>query len=211
MRNAPRIAIAALLATGLSGCAGLSALQSFTVPTDLYDLTPKSTYDPTLPEIQVQLVIEEPTAAGAVNTDRIAVRPTPFKVQYFPDARWVDRAPPLVQTMLLESFENTGKVGAVGRQAIGLNADFTLVSDLREFQAELKDGADDSLTVVVHLNTKIVQEPQGHIIASRSFKEEVPVETDDMEVIVGAFDTALGRAMGDAVEWTVRTLAQVGS
>ncbi|HSF93958.1 MAG TPA: ABC-type transport auxiliary lipoprotein family protein, partial [Thermohalobaculum sp.] len=192
MRSAPGIAIAAVVALGLSGCAGLSTLTKVATPADLYDLTPKSTYDPDLPEIQVQLVIEEPTAASAVNTDRIAVRPSPFKVQYFPDARWVDRAPLLVQTMLLESFENTRKVSAVGRQAIGLNADFTLVTDLREFQAELQGDRGAALIVVVHLNMKIVKEPQGIIVASQSFKYDVPAASDDMETIVEAFDTALG-------------------
>ena len=207
MRSLPRIFLAVTVGLGLSGCTGLDTLTRVTTPTDLYDLTPKSTYDPALPEIQAQLVIEEPTAAGAVNTDRIAVRPTPYKGQYFPGVRWVDRAPPLVQTMLLESFENTGKVAAVGRQAIGLNADFTLVTDLREFQAELSDGAGQPLTVVVHLNMKIVREPQGQIVASRSFKQKVPATSDDMEVIVAAFDKALGKAMGEAVDWTVRELA----
>ena len=140
MRAASRVFLAAFLAFGVPGCAGLTTLNNVTRPVALYSLTPKSTYDPDLPAILAQLVVEEPTAAGAVNTTRIAVRPNPYQVQYFPDARWVDRAPLLVQTMLVESFENTGKVAAVGRQAIGLSSDFTLVTDLREFQAELGDG-----------------------------------------------------------------------
>ena len=138
-----RAALATLIALGLAGCTGLATLKSVTEPTDLYDLTPKSTYSADLPKVEAQLVVEEPTAASAVDTDRIAVRPNDFQVQYFPRARWVDRAPALVQTMLVESFENTGKVAAVGRQAIGLSADFTLVTDLREFQAEVEQEIKD--------------------------------------------------------------------
>jgi cholesterol transport system auxiliary component len=209
MKPAPRLCLAALLAFGLTSCAGLSTLQQVTKPTALYDLTPKSTYDPDLPAIEAQLVIDEPTAAGAVNTDRIAVRPNPYEVAYFPEVRWVDRAPLLVQTMLVESFENTGKVAAVGRQAIGLNSDFTLVTDLREFQAVVEGAADGPLTVVVHLNMKIVQEPRGVIVASRSFVQEIPTTSDDMNEVVAAFDRALGKAMGDAVDWSVRQIAQI--
>jgi len=196
----------ALGAAGLSGCAGLSTLTKVSTPTELYDLTPKSTYDPALPEIHAQLVIEEPNAASAVNTDRIAVRPTPYKVQYFPDVRWVDRAPLLVQTMLLESFENAGRITAVGRQAIGLNADFSLISDLREFQAELSSGDKQPLSVFVHMNMKLVREPQGFIVASKSFEYRANTASDQMSDIVAAFDEALGKVMGRAVDWTIREL-----
>jgi len=202
-----RAALFAFVALGLAGCTGLATLKSVTEPTDLYDLTPKSTYSADLPKVEAQLVVEEPTAASAVDTDRIAVRPNDFQVQYFPRARWVDRAPALVQTMLVESFENTGKVAAVGRQAIGLSADFKLVTDLREFQAEV--GGDDqaALSVLVHLNMKIVQEPRGLIVASRSFKERVEVGSDDMIAVVTAFDRALGRTMAQSVDWAVREIA----
>jgi cholesterol transport system auxiliary component len=207
-----RLLCAALLGfsvAGVSGCTDLATLMNVAEPGDFYDLTPKSTYGPDLPEIAAQLVIDEPTAASYVNTDRIAVKPNPYQVQYFPEARWIDRAPLLVQTLLVESFENTGKVAAVGRQSIGLSSDFTLVTDLREFQATVGDGDNAPITVIVHLNMKIVQEPLGLIVASRSFQRQVPAASSDMISVVTAFDTALGKTMGEAVEWTVRRIAEI--
>lgn len=200
-----RAALAGLLAAALAGCTGLATLGAVTEDIELYEVSPKSSYDPDLPEITAQLVVEEPTAASSVNTDRIAVKPNHFQVEYFPRARWVDRAPTMVQTRLVESLENTGKVGSVGRQAIGLTSDFTLVSELREFQAML-DGT-GPLNVLVQLNVKIVKEPQGLIVASRSFGHEEATESDEMLAVVGAFDRALGRTMRDAVDWTVRRIA----
>jgi cholesterol transport system auxiliary component len=193
---------------GVTGCGGLATLKKVTEPTDLYDLTPKSTYDQLLPAITAQVVIEEPTAASYVNTDRIAIKTNSYQVQYFPDARWVDRAPLLVQTMLVESFENTGKVAAVGRRAIGLNADFTLVTDLREFQAVVGNGENDSIIAIVQLNIKIVQEPLGLIVASKSFAHREPAASSDMLAVVAAFDTALGKTMGKSVDWAVRQIAK---
>jgi cholesterol transport system auxiliary component len=208
----PRLLCAALFAlsiTSVTGCAGFATLKSVTEPTDRYDLTPKSTYDPSLPTIAAQLVVEEPTAASSVNTDRIAIKPNHYQVQYFPRARWVDRAPLLVQTMLVESFENTGKVAAVGRQAIGLSSDFTLVTDLREFQAAVGEGENSPIAVTVQLNMKIVQEPLGLIVASKSFMHRVPEVSSEMISVVTAFDTALGKTMRQAVEWTVRRIADI--
>lgn len=202
-------ALALLAAPLLAGCAGLATLGAATEPIQLYDLTPKSTYDPDLPRVTSQLVVEEPTAASSVNTDRVAVKPNAYQVEYFPTARWVDRAPLMVQTRLVESFENTGKVGSVGRQAIGLSSDFTVVSELREFQAFVAEEEDGPLSVLVQLNMKIVQQPQGLIVASQSFGQEAEAESDEILDVVAAFDRALGETMQDAVEWTVRRIAEI--
>ncbi len=197
-----------LLGLPVAGCTGLESLSRATEPVELYDLTPKSTYAPSLPAIAAQIVVEEPTAASSVNTDRIAVKPDAYTVQYLPVARWVDRAPLLVQTLLLESFENSGKVRAVGRQAIGLTSDFTLVSDLREFEAlTAHDDPGGLLEVLVQINIKIVQEPEGLIVGSESFMGRVRAASADTLNVVAAFDEALGRAMGDAVDWTIREIA----
>jgi len=204
-----RAALLVPIIAAVTGCAGLATISSVTEPTDRYDLTPKSTYDPGLPAITAQLVVEEPTAASSVNTDRIAIKPNQYQVQYFPKARWVDRAPLLVQTMLVESFENTGKVAAVGRQAIGLSSEYTLMTDLREFQAAVGEAENAPITVTVQLNMKIVQEPQGLIIASKSFMSQVPAVSSEMISVVTAFDTALGKTMRKAVEWTVRRIAGI--
>jgi cholesterol transport system auxiliary component len=212
MASLSRILRAALVmasVAGMTGCAGLATLKKVTEPTDLYDLTPKSTYDEGLPTITAQVVIEEPTAASYVNTDRIAIKPNSYQVQYFPDVRWVDRAPLLVQTMLVESFENTGKVAAVGRRAIGLSADFTLITDLREFQAVVGEGEGDPIIAIVQLNMKIVQEPLGLIVASKSFVYREPAASGEMIAVVTAFDTALGKAMGHSVDWAVRQIAKI--
>lgn len=206
-----RIVAIVLAVWGTVGCAGLNRLQNATEPTDLYDLTPKSTHSADLPPIRAQLVVEEPTAASAVNTDRITVKPNVYQIQYFPKARWVDRAPLLVQTMLVESFETTGKVASVGRQAIGLRADFTLLTEIREFQAEI-GGADGApFTINVQLNMKIVKEPQGLIVGSRTFAHRIPATSGDMLAVVTAFDTALGKSMGEAIDWSVRKIAAISN
>ncbi|MEM9551791.1 MAG: ABC-type transport auxiliary lipoprotein family protein [Pseudomonadota bacterium] len=204
----PAIALAAL--TVLSGCAGLATLTSVATPSELYSLTPKNTFDPGLPRLREQIVVEEPTATAAVDTDRIAVQPSPLQVQYLPRARWVDRAPLIVQALLIESYENSGKVGAVGRSAVGLRADYVIVSDLREFQAYLPVTADPDapLQVDVRLNIKVVDTLEDRIIASQSFEEVVPSATDDADDLAFAFDEALGDTMRDAVEWSVRQMHQ---
>ncbi|MFA3918424.1 ABC-type transport auxiliary lipoprotein family protein [Ruegeria hyattellae] len=204
----PGFALIFLLATALGGCASLSGLSQATKPSNLYALTPKSTFSKNLPRLSQQIVVEEPTATAAVNTDRIAVQPNVFEVQYLPRSRWVDRAPLIIQALMIESYENTGKVAAVGRSAVGLRSDYNVITDLREFQAfQVSDEpGDDSLRVVVRLNIKLVDAVEDTILASRSFEEVAISADDDPLTLVTAFDQALGNAMKDSVEWSIRTI-----
>jgi cholesterol transport system auxiliary component len=205
-RPAKAVRLGAVLALALlvPGCGGnLLGLPEGPAP-DIYTLTPKSTFDNDLPKVKWQLVVDQPTAARGLDTDRIALHPEPTEIKYYAGARWTDRAPDMVQTLMLESFENTGKIVAVGRQTIGLRSDFNLVSDLREFQAEYTKG-NDIPSVRVRINVKIVKQPRQQIIASNNFERVVEAKGPSVNDVVLAFDDALGKVLRRVVEWTLVT------
>ncbi|CUH47524.1 ABC-type transport auxiliary lipoprotein family protein [Ruegeria atlantica] len=203
-----RLFLLVLALGSLGACTGLGTLRQASKPNDLYLLTPKSTFSSSLPRVQKQIVVQEPTATAAVNTDQIAIQPTPLQVQYLPRARWVDRAPLIVQALLVESYENSGKVAAVGRSTVGLRADYVIVPDLREFQGFVVSDVEGTKTirVEVRMNIKIIDEYEDKIIASSSFREVVASASDATPDLVRAFDEALGKTMRDAVEWSVRRI-----
>ncbi len=194
----------------LSGCAGIDTLNRVSTPNDLYALTPKSTFSSSLPRVSKQIVVEAPTATAAVDTDQVAVYPSPLRVQYLPGVRWVDRAPAIVQALMIESFENSGKVAAVSRSSVGLNPDYVILPDLREFQAYMPEGESEDgeqpLRINVRLNIKVVDEFYDRIIGSSSFEEVTISASDEMDDIAKAFDTALGKVMRKSVEWSIRTI-----
>src|SRR5882672_1371954 len=127
-----RLAWLACLALALPAC----SLPGAGEPPQLYTLTPKSTFEPSLPKVEWQLIVERPVASSGLNSQRIALQRSPVMVDYFARANWTDTAPQLVQTLLIESFENTGKITAVTRETSQLRADYILQTELREFQAE---------------------------------------------------------------------------
>jgi len=203
-RRGWRAAAAALAVTAtLAACAALQ-LPGQGPPADVYTLTPKSTFAADLPRVDWQLVVEEPQAAGGIDTQRIALGKSPTHLDYFASARWTERAPLMVQTLMVESFENTGRIVAVGREAVGLRSDFSLRTDLREFQAEYYD-TQGLPRIRVRLNAKIVKQPRRAIIASKTFEQVVEAQGTDMSDVVAAFDDALGKVLKHAVEWTLRT------
>jgi cholesterol transport system auxiliary component len=192
----------AMTAVSLAGCGGLIPQAP---PSNLYTLSPKSTFPADLPKLDFQLVVEEPFAAGGLDTHRIAIFTTPYEVKYYPEARWSERVPRLVQTLLVESFENTGRIVSVGRQSVGLRSDFNLKSELREFQAELKD-ASGVPEVVIALNAKLVSQTRHQIVASNNFSRRMKAKNSSLLAVVEAFDDALGKVLRDTVVWTMTTM-----
>jgi cholesterol transport system auxiliary component len=194
------------LAFALMGCDGLLPTLGGPPP-NLYTLTPKNTFTKGLPQASWQLVVEEPVASGGLNVDRIALRAAPTELKYFARARWTERAPRMLQTLLVESFENSGAIIAVGRKAIGLRSDYNLKTEMREFQAEYF-SPDGIPTIRVRLNAKLVQLPQRSIIASRTFEAATKAEGTDIQQVIHAFDQSLGKVLRHTVEWTLREPAR---
>jgi len=181
----------------LTACGSLIPVP--TGPSNLYTLSPKSTFRQDLPPVDWQLVIEEPLASGGLNSASIAFKPSPLEIRYFKDVRWTERVPRMVQTLLVESFENSGTIVAVGRQAIGLRADYSLLTEIREFQSERMDGG----RIRIRINAKLVQQPRQNIVQSRNFETVIPDGGSAMSTTIAAWDEALGRTLKQIVEWTI--------
>jgi cholesterol transport system auxiliary component len=198
-----RTALAAAATLALAGCQGLIPGASRDPPR-LYELTPKSTFDPALPRVRSQLVVETPESASGLQTSRIAVKQKATTLDYYARSEWTDLAPRLVQTKLIESFENSGKIVAVGREGSGLRSDYVLKSELRHFEAQLYDSEKPLIRVVV--NVKLVKMPAREIVANRSFERTQKVDATDIDKLVEGFDEALGGALKRIVEWSIREM-----
>lgn len=174
-------------------------------PPQLYMLPSKHTYDTNLPAVHWQLIVAEPVAPQSLDTARIALSHSATKLDYFADSAWTDRAPVMIQGLIVESFENTGKIVAVGRQDTDLHADYVLQTELRDFEARYYHGTDQPPEIYVRFGAKLVKMPDRVIIGDTNIVQQVPAARNDIESIIAAFDDALGSAMKHLVEWTLRT------
>jgi cholesterol transport system auxiliary component len=170
-------------------------------PPDLFRLTPKSTFRDDLPTAEWQLVLEAPVADAGLDSTRIALQRSPTQIEYYARSGWADRAPFMIQTLMVESFENSEKIVSIGRESIGLRADFILKSELRELQAVYYNGGLPEAWVSI--NAKLVQMPRRAIVASESFDARVTAQVDTMPEVISAFDAAAGKVLRRLVEWTL--------
>ena len=194
-------ALALAFGSLVAGCTGNILPGAANDPPNLYVLTPKNTFSENLPEVDWQMTVALPVADAALNTARIALRHNPVSLEYYARANWVDTAPRMIQTLLVESFENSKRIVSIGRQSVTLRADYSLLTDLREFQAEYLGSGPPR--VRVRLNAKLVKMPQRTILATETFEALEPAASSDLEAVVSAFDVALGKTLKRIVEWAL--------
>ncbi|MHB1217820.1 MAG: ABC-type transport auxiliary lipoprotein family protein [Alphaproteobacteria bacterium] len=200
-RNRSFALLTFVVSLSLAGCISAELPGNGPGP-KLYDLSAKSTYDPNLPDVKWQMVVSEPVSASHIDTTRIALRPTPLVVEYYKGVAWADRAPRMVQTLIIESFERTNKILAVGRDGAGLRADYALRTELREFVAIYGEGPVPQ--ILIRMNAKLVKMPERMIVADDTFEYRVPAAGPDIDSVVAAYNEAMGKVLKRVVEWTLR-------
>jgi cholesterol transport system auxiliary component len=143
-----------------------------------------------------QLAVLEPVAIAPVLSDRIVVRTSPETLATLGGAQWVDRLPVLVQTRLVESFENARVLRAVGRS--GILADHNLHTEIRRFELDSSRGE-----VAVEIFARL-SGSGGQAIGGRLFSVRIPVATDDPAYVASALNAALKEVMRQIVTWTTQ-------
>jgi cholesterol transport system auxiliary component len=183
----------------LAGCGAISALNEATAVLDAYELRA-----PALPQagrtLPRGLSIEPPSTSGALEGDRILIKPNAVQSLYLPGARWSDKAPLMFQTVMLRAFEDTGALSYIGRRPLGGVGDVALISEITDFQAELgPDGR--SATTRIRLTARMVREADARVLARRSFEALAPAQSTETLEIVQAFNVASDAVLNDLVRW----------
>jgi cholesterol transport system auxiliary component len=177
----------------LGGCGVIPKVNN---PVPLYTLSAVTQFVRSLPKVDWQLVVGTPVASADLDTTRIALTRSPGVVEYFAKGAWADNAPILLQDKLIESFEASGAIVAVGRDAVGLRPDYVLQSELRDFQAEFSGEAP---TAHLRLAGKLVRMPDRRIVANIAIEQKVAAAGNSLPEIVDAFDRAAGEAFQEVV------------
>ncbi len=186
-----RLIAAIAAAAMLGGCS--SMLRD--APLATYDLSAPQGFSGRAATSKGVLVVELPTAIQTVDSNRMVAR-SGGQVSYVPGSQWTDRLPSLVQTRIVQSFENAGRIGSVGRSQDRLSGDYQLITDIRAFEIDVEGGS----TARVEIAAKIVDR-RGKVRSGRVFEASAPASAITGPAASTALDTALGQVLTQMVGW----------
>jgi cholesterol transport system auxiliary component len=204
MTHPTRRLVVAALALLPAGCG--SVLGGGAAP-NLYALTALDQFPATWPMVPLQFLIDRPNGTAALDTVRIALRRNGLSFDYFADANWADSAPSMVQSLLVESLQRSGRVAAASRETMAIRGDVELRIDLRHFEADYADGRTPP-TVRVELGLILIRIDDRSIIGTRTAMATRRPGGNDVPAIVAAFDAALHDAMRETIGWMLTSAAQ---
>ncbi|MBN9063110.1 MAG: membrane integrity-associated transporter subunit PqiC [Rhizobiales bacterium] len=162
---------------------------------------PPATFDLTAPTGAIrgrpkgQFVVPAPLSLMIYDGDRIVVRQG-GQVSVLKGAQWADRLPRLIQTRLIQTFENVGMTAGIGQPGERIAPDRQITLDIRAFEIDADRGE-----AVVEITVKLVRDATGVVSASRVFSATEPAQAEPASA-AAALDAALSRVMVQIVAWT---------
>ncbi len=188
--------LAVVVLAFLSGCTGLTGPRAdFTI----YALNPAISPHPGA-SVDWQLLVEAPHTSDLLDSLRIVVAPDGNERQVYKGARWVERAPGLLQGIWVRAFETDGRLPGVARAGSGVRADLILATDLVEFQAG-HTGSSPRVEVAVH--ARLIDPRSRRILARRVLSSEQPMAGAGVDAAVAAFEIALAQINPVLIDWTL--------
>lgn len=148
-----------------------------------------------------QVAIPEPVALLMFDTQKLLIQPNPAEGPTFARAQWADNIPKLVQSKIIQAFENANYLEAVSRPVDGLASDYQLLLDIRSFQISTAGAP----VADVELSARIMG-ANGKIVAMRTFRSSVPAQLTDARSAALSLDQAFGAVATDLVIWAAAAL-----
>ena len=189
-------ALAALVLVG--ACASLTGTkEAFTVYSPRYEAPANMAQGK---PVAWQLAIDTPLASDALDTSRMLVMPRPGALETYKGGRWADTPPLVLRGLLIEAFQETGRIAGVGAVTSGLHADYTMTIDLYDFEVQYRDGTPHAL---IRLNAKLNDASINRVRAAKTFEADEPVSGTTAGDAATAFDRAIDALLADIVRWTI--------
>ena len=191
------LALTLISATLLSGCSFFGG-----TPKDTFELTNiepvKGPYSR-----RRQIVVTDPAALKSLDGANIVVRTSPSSIQYLAKSQWNDNLPAIIQQKLIQAFEDSKRLGGVGKPGDGIAVDYLLSPTIRAFEVVTGNAGDDA---VVEISIRIVNDRNGVVKAQRVFQATSPVVGTEEDAFVAALDRASGKAISDIVAWSLKII-----
>ena len=128
------------------------------------------------------------------------VAPSPGQLKPLEEGQWADSVPKLVQTKMVESFENAG-FAHVGKATDGFTPDVQLLLEIRSFEVSLAAPS----AAQIEVSAKLLG-ADGKIADERSFRATAPAPGVESPAAAAALNDAFQTIARDIVVWAQATI-----
>ncbi|HUJ03622.1 MAG TPA: ABC-type transport auxiliary lipoprotein family protein, partial [Rhizomicrobium sp.] len=124
-------------------------------------------------------------------------------MDYYANSAWTDQTPDLLQGLLVEALEQSGKAKAVGRVSSGVRPDYILVTEVHDFAAHYDGEA--APKIVVDIVAKLVTATRHDVVGTYDAHREAQASANSVPAVVDAFNEASGAALEDIAGFVLKS------
>ena len=149
-----------------------------------------------------QLIVDTSYTTPVLDNLRIAVRPRGNELEVYKGSRWANTPAEMLTTAVIQSLEQSQAFSAVGRSGAGLNPDYRLSLEIRNFEA-IYDASGMPVATVIVVG-KLVRAGDEKQVQSREFTAAVPSASAEVPAVVDGFAQALSGVGAEIAAWAGR-------
>jgi cholesterol transport system auxiliary component len=162
-------------------------------PSPIYDLSAARPRKAAM--LRGQWVVAEPVTLAIYDSERIIVRDSAGRLSQLPEAQWPERLPRLIQTRMIQTYQNASKLRQVGRPGERVSADYQLNLEIRRFEI---DAA--SQRALVDIAARLLDDRTGRVLRAHVAQAQVPLDALIPASSAAGLDVALSEVMAEIAD-----------
>jgi cholesterol transport system auxiliary component len=196
---------AVLVATVLA-CGGCGSLLETKLPVSTsYVLAPAPAASAGVARSDADLSIGRPDLAPGLDTERIAVLKG-RQLDYYRGAQWSGRATELVQTLMVDSFEDQQLFRSVTSEQTRVSSEYVLDVTVRDFQAEYA-SENDAPTAHVTILGRLIRVTDRQLVETFAATAQSKAGDNRLSAVAAAFETAAHKVVLELAQKTAAAIA----
>lgn len=187
-------------------CAGCGSLLKTEMPVSAnYVLAPVPPAIGTATSTGADISIGRPDLAPGLDTERIAVLKG-RQLDYYRAAQWGGRMTEVVQTLLVDSFEDQHLFRSVTAEQSRIASDYVLDISVRDFQAEY---ASDNVAPTAHVTIlgRLVRVTDRQLVETFAAQAQSRATDNRMTAVAAAFEAAAHKVVLELAQRTAASIA----
>lgn len=196
-------AIVAGLAALCVGCGSL--LETDLPPSTSYVLAPAPASSTGVTRSEADLSIGRPDLSPGLDSERIAVLKG-RQLDYYRGAQWGGRTAEVVQTLLVDSFEDQQLFRSVTAEQSRVASEYVLDISVRDFQAEYASD-NDAPTARVTIQGRLIRVVDRQLVDTFGATAQSKASDNRLSAVAAAFEAAAHKVVLELAQKTATTIA----